>query len=114
HPLIDELNWQGLVCKESLQIPHTASDQVLLWQGPRALVFLQQSGATRQLVFNFDVAQSNATRLPAFPILIHRFVESLRDVKVAPESLNAEANQQLRIATPAQSKIALVTASGET
>jgi hypothetical protein len=52
----------------------------------------------RQLIFNFDVVTSNAPRLPAFIILVHRFAAKLRTGKVVEESRNVELRQPLAIA----------------
>lgn len=98
HPLVAGLNWQGLISRQTPGIPRQDSDTVLLWQGERALVFLRQAGGVHQLCFNFDLATSNAARLPAFIVLVHRFVETLRREKVAPESLNFEVNQAVSLA----------------
>ena len=98
HRLMDGLNWQGLLCRTSLQIPAAENDDVLLWQGERALIFLRRVGNTRQLCFNFDLRKSNARRLPAFVVLLHRFLGDLRRAKVAPETRNFEAGQQIALA----------------
>jgi hypothetical protein len=99
HPLTDGLSWQGLLCRDTLQIPSHAGDEVLLWQGERPLIFLRGRGPERSLVINFDLRQSNADRLPAFIILLNRFAESLRQEKVAFERVNAGTNQSLAVAT---------------
>lgn len=103
HPLTAELSWQGLLCKETPAFPSLESDQTLLWQGERPLIFLRtHPGGAHALVVNFDLKQSNADRLPAFVVLLHRFAESIRASKVAPEKLNVGTNQLLAIAaTPA-------------
>ncbi|MCP5550435.1 MAG: BatA domain-containing protein [Akkermansiaceae bacterium] len=98
HPLMTGLNWQGLIARRSPGIPVRAEDTVLLWQAERALVFLNTSGGARQLCFNFDLTTSNAARLPAFVVLLHRFVDGLREAKVAPESKNVETAQALAVA----------------
>ena len=94
HPLIDGLSWQGLLANDSFGVPAKPGDQVLLWQGRRPLIFLRGS----QLVFNFDPRSSNAARLAAFPILLHRFFEENRNAKVAYEARNVDAAQNLSIA----------------
>ena len=111
HPLTDGLNFQPLLVREALQIERLPSDQVLLWQGDRPLVFLRTprpapsdpppaapAAPARQLVLNFDLTLSNALRLPATAVLLHRFTTQLRDQKIAPQSLNAECGQPLRLA----------------
>lgn len=98
HPLMNGLSWQGLLTRNEKGLSTTNSDRTLLWQGNAPLIFLREYGRTHQLVFNFDVAHANADRLPAFVLLIRRFVESLRSEKIALEACNVELNQPLDIA----------------
>ena len=99
HPLMDGLNWQALLVRETLELPRQPNDRVLLWQEKRPLIFLRENGGKRILCFNFDLRLSNATQQPAFIVMLHRFAESLRESKVAPQALNLETGQQIRIAT---------------
>ncbi|QTN34078.1 BatA domain-containing protein [Akkermansiaceae bacterium] len=102
HPLMDGINWQALLVRETLELPRRPGDRVLLWQEKRPLIFLRENtGNKKILCFNFDLRLSNATQQPAFIVLLHRFAESLRAAKVAPESLNLETGQEIRIATAA-------------
>ena len=98
HPLTAGLVWNGLLCKATDPIPGKPGDETLLWQGDRPLVFLRGTGAGRALIINFDLRQSNADRLPAFVVLLGRFVESVRAETVAFERRNAETNQLLDVA----------------
>ena len=98
HPLVDGLNWQSLIARRSPGAVTGDGDTVLLWQDNRALIFLRNENGARQLFINFDLATSNAGRLPAFIVLIHRFVESLREAKVAPWTANFETGQALNLA----------------
>jgi hypothetical protein len=98
HPLMENLNWQGLIARETFAAPSREGDRVLLWQGSRPLIVLRRQNGKPQLVFHFDVRQSNATRLPAFPLLIHRFFSLLREEKIAPSAANVETRQRLAIA----------------
>jgi len=118
HPLLDGLNWQSLLIRESIELELLQGDDVLLWQGSRPLIALRNSavfedaaptpaGATaaprpvrrvRQLLMNFDPSLSNAFKLPATIVLLHRFCEDIRTRKVAPESKNTETGQPLEIA----------------
>lgn len=93
-PLLAGLSWDGLLAGEGFGFPRKPGDAVLLWQGERPLVL--RRGA--QLLVSFDPAQSNAARLPAFVLLLHRFVESVRAGVVAPEAGNFETNQPLQVA----------------
>lgn len=109
--LMEGLNWQALLVRESIQIQLRETDVVLLWQGERPLIALRsfrrevaeesasgpRSREFRQLIFNFDPTLSNAFKLPATVVLLHRFTEQLRDRKIAAESRNTEAGQPLKL-----------------
>lgn len=97
NPLMQELNWQGLIARSGPSIPSFKDDEVLLWQGDRPLIFLRRSFEKNQLFFNFDITTSNADKLPAFIILTHRFVEQVRRRKQAPYAANSELNQPVQI-----------------
>ena len=103
NPLMDHLNWQSLLVRETIELERSPSDTVLLWQDKRPLIFLRETPATkehpasRQLCFNFDLHLSNAAQQPAFIVLLHRFAETIRDAKVAPASLMLDTNQPLKI-----------------
>ena len=99
HPLNADLSWQGLLCREALSIPAGEEAEVLVWQGARPLLFIHRSGGNRCLIVNLDLNQSNADRLPAFVVLLHRFTEAIRSAKIAPEQLNFETNQLLTVAS---------------
>jgi Aerotolerance regulator N-terminal len=64
HPLLDSLNWQSLLIRETIELDRLPSDTVLLWQDKRPLIFLRekpaadQQPASRQLCFNFDLRLS--------------------------------------------------------
>lgn len=98
HALVSDLDWQGLIARSTPSLPMEQGDQPLLWQGERVMVLLRETKGRKQLVFNFDVATSNAVRLPAFVVLIHRFANLLRKEKVAVEMANVEWNQHLAVA----------------
>lgn len=98
HPLVKDLNWQGLIARASPSVPFFGTDIPLLWQGDHALIFLQESETGKLLIFNFDIPSSNADRLPAFIVMIHRFIESIRDGKIAEASDNYELSQLIPVA----------------
>lgn len=100
HALMDGLNWQSMLVKEVESVEHTAQDQVLLWQGERPLIFLRSVG-TQQLVFNFDLSQSNAQKQEAFAVLLWRFLDTLRSEKVGYAAGIVETGQELEIARDA-------------
>lgn len=103
HPLLDNLNWQSLLVRETIELNRLPSDTIILWQDKRPLIFLREmpatekQSATRQLCFNFDLRLSNASNQPAFIVLLHRFAESIREAKVAPASVNLETGQPIKI-----------------
>ena len=98
HPLVAELDWQGLIARSTPSIPMHEDDLVLLWQGERPLVLLREAADRRQLVLNFDILHSNAPRLPAFVVLVHRFAAQVRAGKIAGEVRNLELRQPLALA----------------
>jgi hypothetical protein len=98
HPLVADLDWQGLIARSTPSVPMAGGDLVLLWQGERPLVLVREGKGKRQLIFNFDVASSNAPRLPAFVVLVHRFAALLREDKIAVELRNVELRQTLALA----------------
>lgn len=98
HPLTEDLAWQGLIARSTPSIPADDRDTTIVWQGDRPLVILRETPAVQQLIFNFDIAHSNASRLPAFIVVIHRFVDRIRDRKIAPVAANTELRQSLSLA----------------
>ncbi|MEX2581164.1 MAG: BatA domain-containing protein [Verrucomicrobiales bacterium] len=95
HPIVRDLNWQGLIARSTPSVPAADEDVPLLWQGERPLIVLRETNALRQLIFNFDVAHSNAAHLPAFIVLVHRFVGRVRDRKIGPVAANTDLRQAL-------------------
>ncbi|HEY1083347.1 MAG TPA: BatA domain-containing protein [Prosthecobacter sp.] len=117
HPLVEGLNWQSLLVRESMVVPGDPRDRVLLWQGTRPLISLREtpSGA-RQLFCHFDLVTSNALKLPAVAVLLHRFLETLRRDKIEEEQGNYDLRQRLHIAHRAGNDTAplgLKTSTGE-
>lgn len=113
HPLVAGLNWQSLLVRESIQLERRPTDDVLLWQDTRPLIFLrdlqptEDSAGGRQLCFNFDLRKSNAAQQPAFIICLHRFVESIRDRKVAQVRMSLETSQPVQLAARAETPVTL-------
>ena len=99
HKLTEGLNWQTLLVRASVSLPHNAADDILLWQGNRALIYLRTHTASgnKALVFNFDIQKSNALKQPAVAVLLLRFCEQLRHEKVAPETRITETGEPLEL-----------------
>jgi hypothetical protein len=122
HPLVSALNWQPLLVRESIQLERLATDDVLLWQDTRPLIFLRETPAetgppSRQLCLNFDLRKSNVATLPAFIVCLHRFVADLRDRKVSGYSDNLETGQPVVLRARPEVPVTLTTtdaAGGET
>lgn len=101
HPLIDGLNWQSLLIRDVPPIPHTAKDQVLLWQGNRALIFLRPTPNKKQaLIFNFDITLSNFNKSESAVVLLYRFLNNIRNAKLTHQQSITETAQPLNIITP--------------
>jgi hypothetical protein len=99
HPLMEGLNWQSLLAQDGMVIPGDPKDRVLLWQDKRPLISLRRTPrGAQQLLCHFDLLDSNARRLPALAILLHRFLQSVRQEKIAPESGNFDLRQKLIVA----------------
>lgn len=98
-PLMDGLNWQSLLVRETLELDRAPSDAVLLWQEKRPLIFMREHDGKRQLCFNFDLRLSNAEKQPAFIVLLHRFAESIREAKVTASSAMLETGQTIHVAS---------------
>jgi len=97
HQLTEGLNWQTLLVRNSISLPHDQADEVLLWQGNRALIYLRTHPTTgnKALIFNFDIRRSNGMKQPALAVLMLRFCEQLRSEKIAPETRITETSEPL-------------------
>jgi hypothetical protein len=104
HPLMDGLNWQSLLVRETIALEIRPSDQPLLHQDKRPLILLRdipgdaERQARQQLMFNFDPRLSNIDHQPAMIVLMLRFIEQIRERKVAPSQENLETSQPIRLA----------------
>ncbi len=105
HSLMDGLNWQSLLVRNVPPIPHTADDQVLLWQGTRALIILRPLTNGKQcLIFNFDITLSNIDKSESSVVLLYRFLNGIREAKPSHEQAITETSQPLDLITPAITK----------
>ncbi|MEQ1748412.1 MAG: hypothetical protein ABL974_03250, partial [Prosthecobacter sp.] len=99
HPLTEGLNWQSLLVHEGMVVPRDERDRVLLWQGDRPLISLRRTPAgASQLFCHFDLITSNARKLPALAVLLHRFLQQVRHEKIAQEVANFDLRQRLVVA----------------
>lgn len=92
HPLVDGLNWQGLLGAGPAGLPMADADEGLLWQGDEPLVWLRAGEAGRRaLVLNLEWATGNAGRLPAMVLMLRRYVEMVRDAQAGAYAANFDA-----------------------
>lgn len=96
HPLVKDLVWESVLVPDGPALALAETDEVLVWAGEKPLVALRPTG-DGQLLFNFDVARSNVRKLPAFVLLCHRFIEQLRQAKVAIEAVNIGITQRMGV-----------------
>lgn len=104
HPLTRDLNWMGLLTPRPLELTLTESDEPLLWKGDRLLALLRhERGADgrpfRRLLLGWDLSQSNAARHPAVLVMLHRFLETVREAKREPWADNFETGQAVEVSS---------------
>jgi len=105
HPLMEGLNWQALLVKAVPTLQHTETDEVLLWQGTRPLIFLRPlPNKKRCVIFNFDIQHSNLMKTEAAVVVLLRFFEQVREKKLSHQQLITETSQPLNLITPPISK----------
>jgi hypothetical protein len=105
HPLVKDLNWSGLLTASPAGAPLLEADTPLLWRGGKQLAFERRTQAedgTRvvQLFLNWDLFSSNAARVPAVPVLLHRWLSARRQAQVGLRAGNYETHQRLALALP--------------
>jgi len=96
HELTRDLDWAGLLVESVGVLAAREGDAVLVWSGDDPLVVLRARGAKRQLIFCFAPGRSNAWRLPAVVVALHRFVEGQRAMLPGDAVVNAGCGQLLR------------------
>jgi hypothetical protein len=96
HTLTEGLTWHGLqIAPRGARPPReppSGRRDVLVWRGERSLITLDDQ---THLVFAFALEASNAGRLPAFPLLLHRFCEAARLRADGVARANFETGQSL-------------------
>ncbi len=97
HPLMRDLTWSSLRLggpPVPLPAAPAARREILAWAGTRPLIALDER---RRLTFAFSLAKSNIERLPAFPLLLHRFSENARQSAPGIERANYETGELLPV-----------------
>ncbi|MFA6287923.1 MAG: BatA domain-containing protein [Opitutaceae bacterium] len=96
HPLVADLNWQGLLGPGPSWLTRLPEDEALLWQAGAPLVWLRPGpDDARQLVLNFNWEASNAGRLPGAVLLLRRFVERVRDAQPGRYARNFDTGERV-------------------
>ena len=100
-PLLDGLNWSGLLYHPLPPSPPQRGDTTLVWDGGNPLITLRAlPGQGQTLIFNFDPRHSNAAHLSAFVLLLDRFAEQARLRKPAFMRANFPSGQALSLVLP--------------
>lgn len=98
-PLVEGLDFGGLVVRNASAPALDDDDRVLLWQGEHPLLVLRETGRARALFVGFSLEGSNAERIPAFVLALHRFATDVREQKRMLARDNVETRQVLRVAS---------------
>ena len=96
--LVEGLDFRGLVAKKASVHVRAEDDRVLVWQGERPLLVLRETAQTQTLLVEFALEESNADRIPAFVLALHRFAANVRKNKRAYSQDNVETRQLLDVA----------------
>jgi len=115
-PLTEGLNWNALIyAPRDLPFERGPDDRVLVWHESEPLIVLRERADGRSLVFAFDPRQSNAFRLPAFVVLLNRFVRQGEDRLAIYERRNFEGGESLgfeSLRLPADAELTYRTSPG--
>lgn len=103
HPLTRDLNWMGLLTSRPIELTLTENDEPLLWKGSRLLALLrhertEEGRPFRRLLLGWDLVQSNAARHPAVLVMLHRFIETVREAKSEEWAGNFETGEAVKVA----------------
>jgi hypothetical protein len=103
NPLTRDLAWSSLLCGKPGDLSQGSDDEPLLWKDGRMLAFVRRGAKLngeplQRLILNWDVAKSNAVRLPAMLVLLQRYVERIREGRQMPWAGNFELNENIKVA----------------
>lgn len=96
--LVEGLDFRGLIAGDAAVHVPADDDRVLVWQGDRPILVLRETARSRTLFVGFSLEESNAERVPAFVLTLHRFAASVRADKRAYARDNVETRQRLEVA----------------
>lgn len=101
HPLTHDLHWMGLLTPTPPQLFVADGDQPLLWKKDRILALIRHDQTedaarpTQRLILNWNLAGSNAGRLPSMLIFLQRFIQQIRETKTDTWAANVETRQAI-------------------
>lgn len=97
HPLTTGLNFQALSLGSLEPVKPRADDRVLLWLDDKPVILLRLDPISRaeQLVFAFPLSDSNAAKLPAIAVLLHRHCEAIARETLSAHTAAFETGQLL-------------------
>jgi hypothetical protein len=103
NPLTRDLAWSPLLCGKPTDLSQDTNDEPLLWKDGRMLALVRKGTKAdgqplQRLILNWDIAKSNAARLPAMLVLLQRFVERVREIRSTPWAGNFELGERFRVA----------------
>lgn len=104
HELSDDLNFEAMTLRGLEKLTLRGEDEVLLWLEGEPVILLRKDPASGAdlLVFAFDFALSNAMKVPAVAVLLHRFAKRVARGKITPHTATLETGQQWADLLPSQ------------
>lgn len=107
HPLVEGLNWSGLLIQSPGSLTPGKNASVLLWRGSAPLAWLQEG----RLFINWRWQASNAGRIPAPLLMIRRYLQSVQ--QNAPGTVTGNLPGGSLLPLPAGSRYTLDLPGGE-
>ncbi len=106
HPWMHRLNWSGLLAQPSGELAawlasEAPAAEVLLYTSQhKPLVAAATRAGTKLLLFDFSTARSNAFSLPAFVLLLNRFIQEVRQGLPCPRLVPLSVGQAWPVGAP--------------
>jgi len=97
HPLVRDLSWSGFLGRPLADWRPAAGEEVLVWSGATPLITLRSTAAGEQVWLNFRFEDSNADRLPAMVLFLHRFLRRVGERVPGTRTENLETRQALSL-----------------
>jgi len=97
HPLTSGLNFQALSLRSRSEIKVRSNDRALVYLDEQPVILMRRDpiSEAERLVFAFPLAESNAAKLPAIAVMLHRFCEEVARDTVSFHTAALETSQLL-------------------